>query len=290
MKAVRVVRPSTLTLSTRGRGPSGDCRSDTIPFFTSPLWGGRNAQRSGWGGTARAVFPLLLLVCLSASGPYMGSLSPPDLARIRTVAIISAVGESFAFERVRPSTFEWSAPPDTRYLEVSDWKIDDNVTREVTSLLSKRVTIKKVFFQRADFGTWNYAILRQNIFKLNGDPGIDAYILILRDWHYDAIGHSVHDLQGLGLYRRELPSGENPEGIYASYRVVVIDANTGAIFASREASMPDGSLPWTRTPASLWPKTPNDLTDVQQKTLSADLTRLIDDTLPRTLAEIRLSN
>ena len=209
---------------------------------------------------ARIGLVLLLALGLSASGPYIGTLSPPDLARIRTVAIISAVGESFAFERVRPSTFEWFAPPDTHYLEISDWKIDDDVTRQVAALLPKRVAVKKVFFQRADFGTWNYAILRQNIFKLNGDPGIDAYILILRDWHYDAIGHSVHDLQGLGLYRRDLPPGDGPEGLYASYRIVVIDANTGAIFASRTAQMPDGSLPWTQTPPSFWPKTPNDLT------------------------------
>jgi hypothetical protein len=70
----------------------------------------------------------------------------------------------------------------------------------------------------------------------------------------------------------------------------VIDANTGAVYASREAVMPDGSLPWTQTPASLWPKTPNDLTDAQQKALSADLAHLIDETLPRTLAGIRLAN
>ncbi len=240
------------------------------------------------GGVARAAFLLVLLFGLSASGPYIGALSPPDLARIRTVAIISAVGESFAFERVRPSAFEWFAPPDTHYLEISDWKIDDDVTREVTALLSKRVAIKKVFFERADFGTWNYAILRQNIFKLNGDPGIDAYILILRDWHYDAIGHSVHDLQGLGLYRRDQASGEASEGIYASYRIVVIDANTGAIFASRAAEMPDGSLPSMQTPPSLWPKTPNDLSATQQKLLSADLALLIEKTLPRTLAGMRL--
>jgi hypothetical protein len=239
---------------------------------------------------ARIGLVLLLALGLSASGPYMGALSPPDLARIRTVAIISAVGESFAFERVHSSTFEWFAPPDAHYLEISDWKIDDDVTRAVTAILSKRVTIKKVFFQRVDFGTWNYAILRQNIFKLNGDPGIDAYILILRDWHYDAIGNSVHDLQGLGLYRRDVLSGESPEGVYASYRIVVIDANTGAIFASRAAAMPDGSLPWMKTSQSLWPKTPNDLTDAQQKSLSADLALLIGETLLRTLAAMKLTN
>ena len=239
---------------------------------------------------ARLGLALLLTLGLSASGPYMGVLSPPDLARIRTVAIISAVGESFAFEYVRPSSFEWFSPPDTRYLEISDWKIDDDVTREVTELLSKRIAIKKVFFERADFGTWNYAILPQNIFKLNGDPGIDAYILILRDWHYDAIGNSVHDLQGFGLYRRDTASGKSTEGIYASYRIVVIDANTGAIFASREAAMADGSLPWMQTPPSLWPKTPNDLTVAQQKSLSADLAVLIEKTLPRTLAGMRLTN
>ena len=237
---------------------------------------------------ARIGAALLLALGLSASGPYMGSLSPPDLARIRTVAIISAVGQSFAFERVKPSAFEWFAPPDTRYLEISDWKLDDDITRQVTTLLPKSVTVKNVFFERADFGTWNYSILRQNIFKLNGDPGIDAYVLILRDWHYDAIGHSVHDLQGLGLYRRDADG--NAEGIYASYRIVVIDANTGAIFASREAVMPDGSLPWMQTPSSLWPKTPNDLTDAQQKTLAADLALLIGKTLPRTLAAIKLTN
>lgn len=237
---------------------------------------------------ARTGLALLLALGLTGSGPYMGTLSPPDLARIRTVAIISAIGESFAFERVRPSAFEWFAPPDTRYLEISDWKIDDDVTRQVSALLSKRVAIKKVFFERADFGTWNYAILRQNIFKLNGDPGIDAYILILRDWHYDAIGHSVHDLQGFGLYRRDSTSGEVPNGVYASYRIVIIDANTGAIFASRAAEMPDGSLPWMETPASLWPKTPNDLTDAQQKSLATDLALLIGKTLPRTLAGMKL--
>jgi hypothetical protein len=239
---------------------------------------------------ARAGFAILLMLGLSASGPYMGSLSPPDLARIRTVAIISAVGQSFAFEQVHPSAFEWFAPPDTRYLEISDWKIDDDVTREVTAMLPARVTVKKVYFQRADFGTWNYALLRKHIFELNGDPGIDAYILVLRDWHYDAIGHSVHDLQGLGLYRRDSAADKTPEGVYASYRIVVIDANTGAIFASREAAMPDGSLPWMETPASLWPKTPNDLTPAQQKALSADLTLLIGKTLPRTLAGIKLTN
>lgn len=239
---------------------------------------------------ARIGVALFLALGLSASGPYMGSLSPPDLARIRTVAIISAVGQSFAFERVRSSTFGWFAPSDTHYLEISDWKIDDDVTREATALLSKHIAIKKVFSERADFGTWNYAILRQNIFKLNGDPGIDAYILILRDWHYDAIGHSVHDLQGLGLYRRDVASGEAPEGVYASYRIVVIDANTGAIFASHAAEMPDGSLPWMQAPFSVWPKTPNDLTDTQQKLLSADLALLIGKTLPRTLARIGLTN
>jgi hypothetical protein len=237
---------------------------------------------------ARIGLAILLTVALSASGP--GALSPPDLARIRTVAIISAVGQSFAFERVHPSSFEWFAPPDSRYLEISDWKIDDDVTREITAALSGRVTIKKVNFQRADFGTWNYAWLRQRVFELNGDPGIDAYILVLRDWHYDAIGNSVHDLQGLGLYRHDSQSGENREGVYASYRIVVIDANTGAIYASRAATMPDGSLPWTPTQPSLWPATPNDLTVAQQKSLEADLALLIGKTLPRALAGIRLTD
>jgi hypothetical protein len=231
---------------------------------------------------------MLLALGLSASADSR-TLAPPDLAKIRTVAIISALGQTFSFENVRPWTFEWMGPPKTRYLEISDWKIDDTITKDITSALAKRITVKPSKFREGDFSTWDYASLRQQIFLLNDDPNIDAYILVLRDWHWDAIGASGHDLQGLGLYRRDYTSGEKRYGLFASYRIAVVDANTGAVYASSAVTMPDGKLPWADAPATLWPSTPNDLTPAEQKALSDGVTKLIAATLPRALAEMKLT-
>ncbi len=227
---------------------------------------------------------------LGAAGVYTGALSDKDRGRIRTVAIVSAIGRTFAFEHVRNGVFEWAGPPDAHYLEISDWGLDDTVTREIAAKLSQHFTVKKVVFQPADFGTWDSSTLKQRVFGLNGDPDIDAYILVLRDWRHDEIGNSVHDVNGLGLYRRDMAEGPPREGLFAAYRIVAIDANTGDIFASRPALTPDGALPWMQTPPTLWPRTQNDLTDAQKAALQTGVTRLIDETLLRTLTEMNLAH
>lgn len=232
----------------------------------------------------------LVVLALALSGSAdVTRLAPDDLAKIRTVAIISAVGQSFSFEKVGRGALEWFGPPDTRYLEISDWNIDDQVTRAIEGALAKRIVVKASRYKEADFSTWDYASLRQQIFLLNDDPGIDAYIVVLRDWHWDAIGKSVHDLQGLGLYTREYSRGSRSSGVFAAYRVVVIDANTGEIYASRPVLDPHGDLPWMEAPASLWPRTPNDLADAQRKILQSDVAKLVDESLPRALAEMKLT-
>ena len=71
--------------------------------------------------------------------------------------------------------------------------------------------------------------------------------------------------------------------------MVVVNALTGDIMASRAARMPDGHLPWLQVNATLWPKTPNDLTDTQRAILIADEKQLIEKTLLQTLKEINLA-
>jgi hypothetical protein len=133
VKAVRVVRPSTLTLSTRGRGPVGaTVVSADDSLLHLPLVGRSERAAFRVGGGRAQYFAFLLLAGSFRLRPLHGLAVAAGPCAHPDGAIISAVGESFAFERVRPSTFEWFAPPDTRYLEISDWKIDDDVTREVT--------------------------------------------------------------------------------------------------------------------------------------------------------------
>ena len=213
--------------------------------------------------------------------------APQDLRHIKTIAVISALGNTFCFSMSGDTSIEYLGPPDSHFLEISDWKLDALVARDVTAALAKHFTIKPVTFETANFSSWNDTLLRRASLDLNGDPAIDAYVLILRDWHWDEIGYSVHDLGGLGLYRRD---GVHPKiGIFASYRVVIVDALTGDTIASRAATLGNGALPWLAVAPALWPQTQDDLTDGQRATLLADETKLIEATLLPTLARLNLA-
>jgi hypothetical protein len=236
---------------------------------------------------ASVLFAALLL---SAGGPYTTRLSPLDTRTIKTVAVISALGNTFLFEHVSAKDFEWLGPPDSRFLEVSDWAIDPLIEKAATAALAKRFTVKPIVFRPADFSTWDYSNLKSAALGLNGDPAIDAYVLILRDWRPDEIGYGVHGLGGLGLYRKDRSSGHPKLGVFASYRIVVVDALTGDTIASHTALLPGDKLPWLPEDAALWPKTPNDLTEPQRAALAAAETKLIEATLLPTLSAMRLAH
>lgn len=235
--------------------------------------------------TASAILLLLAAIFCGAGGPYEGALSPDDLRHLRTIAVISALGGSFQFERIPNGGLAWLGPPDSHFLEISDWGLDPLVARTVSASLAGRFAIKPIAFRPVDFSSWNYALLKHSALNLNGDPGIDAYVVVLRDWRADEIGHSSYAVGGLGLYRRR----GAPYGVFASYRIVVVDALTGDTIASRAALLPDGRLPWLRADQSLWPKTANDLSEAQRTTLAADERQLIGATLLPTLKQMDLT-
>lgn len=236
---------------------------------------------------AAAIGIILAAFGLGAAGPYSGRLGADELRHIKTVAVVSAVGHSFLFQHVQNHPWEWLGPPDSHFLETSDWALDPLITRETTAALSKQFAVKQIVFEPANFSNLDFAQIRRAALDLNADPAIDAYVLILRDWRVDEIGYSVHALGGLGLYRRD---GAHPKfGLFASYRVVVVDAITGDTIASRPAVTRAGKLPFLPVDSSLWPKTQNDLTDAQRATLRADETRLIQATLLRTLEQLGLA-
>ena len=238
---------------------------------------------------AAAIGVCVAALLLGASGPYTTRLSPLDTRAIKTVAVISALGNTFLFERVPDKVFAWLGPPDSHFLEISDWKIDPSIEKTVSAALARRFAVKPIVFRPADFSTWDYSGLKRASLDLNGDPAIDAYVLILRDWRPDEIGYSVHELGGLGLYRKDRPGGHAKLGVFASYRIVVVDALTGDTIASRAALLPENKLPWLPEDPALWPKTPNDMTEAQRAALSAAETKLIDATLLPTLAAMRLA-
>jgi hypothetical protein len=223
------------------------------------------------------------MVLLGAQGQYTTRL-PPHTG-IKTVGIISAIGESFMFEHVSASPLQWLGPPDSSFLEIGDWGIDARVTREAAQALSKTFAVKPVAFEEAGFDNWTWPRLLDHIRQLPlPTDGIDAYVVILRDWRSDEIGGSAQQIAGLGLYRMD---GDRPRtAVFACYRIAVIDARDDTILASRAVLARDGKLPWLSVAPSLWPKTQNDLTAPQTAILEKDSRALIDQTLAPALNQM----
>ena len=139
----------------------------------------------------------VLALGLSASGPYMGR------CRRRICAHPNGRDHFGVGKELRVRTREAYR---VRMVRAAGYALSRNLRLEARrrynasgdDAAAEAFTVKNVVFQRADFATWNYSISAQNIFNLNGDPDIDAYVLILRDWHNDEIGYSVQSCTASG--------------------------------------------------------------------------------------------
>jgi hypothetical protein len=225
-------------------------------------------------------------VLLCGAGAYTGTVPPPERAQIKSIGIIAAIGDTCMFERIHRGLADAVNPPQASFLEISDWGLDDHVAQLTSTLLGKRLQMQTITFEHQDFDTWTYARLARHIRELpEPETPIDAYLLILRDWRADEIGHSDSELAGMGVYQ----SDGGPAfrlGVFAAYRLVLLDARDGSLMATRSALSPSGKLPWMPAQRLLWPHTQNDLSPAQGTMLQADFTRLIDQSLPRTLEQV----
>jgi len=215
----------------------------------------------------------------------------PARPNIKSIGIIAALGDTCMFERVPPSRFEWIAPPEASFLEISDWGIDDSITRAIAAKLGAHHAVQAIAIEHQNFDTWTYSSLMRHIRELPvPETPVDAYLVVLRDWRGDEIGRSDHQLGGLGLYRRDYHNGNPRVGAFISWRLVLLEADSGTIIASRAALLPNGALPRLAATQALWPPTQNDLSDAQRRELQADFKKLIDASLPPTLRQIGLGN
>jgi len=239
--------------------------------------------REGRKSTFRVVLAILPALLLGAWFPT------PAHTDIRSIGIIAAIGDSCMFEHVTDKPFEWIGPTNASFLEISDWGIDDEVTKTIAAVLAPAYRTQSIAIEHQDFDTWTHDSLQRRIHELPvPETPVDAYLLILREWQSDAIGGSDHQLGGLGFYRRDFPGGRHRYGLFASYRLVLMEPDRGVILASRVAVLPNGHLPWLPVSLPLWPRTQNDLTDMQRDTLHADLLKLIGASLPATLRQLGL--
>jgi hypothetical protein len=237
---------------------------------------------------------LLLLALLGACAAV--DASQPKLAAIKTIGVISAMGDEFTLTKAGLTGFGNSA----QSVSIESWGIDDLIVSRANSLLSRRFEVHPVTYRRAAFAAveGDSAVAAVNL--LRDDPikklipaevsplGLDAYLIITKA--KSTYGSTARTVAGFGVINRTAVFGSYPQ-IHALYMVRLIDGHEFNLIAKRSASPLDNTEvvrlagPSRPVDDSFLP-TANDA--VRNEQLKAAIIDLIERSLPTTLLDMGL--
>ncbi|SRR5258708_20644536 len=172
----------------------------------------------------------VVVLALSLSACAMLETRETKLQAVKTVGIISAVGDEMNFARIGltgPNNANQSFP-------IGSWGLDDLIVQQATAALSGRFRVQQVSYQRAAFA----AIKDSPVAPVNlmrGDPlkklletevspqGLDAYIVIAKA--KSNFGGGARKVEGIGFVSYGTLLASYSE-IHVLYEIRVYDGKT----------------------------------------------------------------
>lgn len=238
----------------------------------------------------RALMIVGLLLVSACASP----VAPEKLAGIKTVGVISAVGDDFSFTNSRliaiTNTHSSGA--------FSEWNLDGVIAARAAALLAARYKVTPVVYDKSEFMTEKGVdpirssiadLTRPGIEDMVRDTvkpqGLDAYIVITRA-DSQVVGTNER-VDGVGVMQTH-PFFSDRYLLHALYHITVIDGHQYTVIGSADAppvAPPCGYIigPCRDVSPSLWADKVDALTPSQQQQLRGDTQSLIDASLPLTL-------
>ncbi|HEY7978176.1 MAG TPA: hypothetical protein VID67_08270 [Rhizomicrobium sp.] len=215
-----------------------------------------------------------------------------DLANVKSVAIISALGDCLNMRDVEPvGTIFNTVHPEC--VPIESWGIDDLITQQLTTALSGRFAVKPVNYNRAVFYHLPWSPISgaqvpvEKQLRALTNPGVDAYIVVTRMALPNALGDDNNTyVDGLGIGHESSLFSQTTK-MFAIYTIRIIDAQTFKTLETEGAHLPKtGFLP--RVPIvdvdkSLWSPSARDMTDDQEAKARERLTALVQESIGSTL-------
>ena len=239
---------------------------------------------------------LVLSVALAACASFETSES--KLRSIRTVGIVSAVGDEFNVTRAGLTGLN----SDDRRYAIASWDIDGLIVRQSEAALSRRFQIEPLTYQRDAFANPGKRspfapinLVREDALKallrnqLSSQPR-DAYIVIVKA--KSSIGPSNRTVEGIGAVAYDAVLGSSHQ-LHALYEIEVVDGHSFDVIEARAAAPLDEvglerlAGPSRLVDASLMPSA-GDV--ARNDVLRESITDLIERSLPRTLRDLRLTD
>jgi hypothetical protein len=216
---------------------------------------------------------------------------PPEkkpFPAFKSVALFSVIGDQITLEHSGMFFAHGSYP-----LAVTDWHVDDAVTKTIAANLDKRFTVKPA---SADM----MALQQAHVLDADGKsdpkfPGltasqdVDAYIVAVKIHGACPIGQ--HSCDGIGLINSTLPA-DSATGVFANYALAVIDAHTLKWLAWQAGMMPPSrakSRPFSTVPDVAWPDKPPVMNAEQMSTVHTALDDVLKDSIPETMMGLGLT-
>jgi hypothetical protein len=240
-----------------------------------------------------ALFALLLSGCANIDAP------PVKLQALKTVGIISAVGDEFTLTQAGLTGL---ADNEQRF-SIEPWGLDDVIVARASALLSPRFQVQPVTSPRVSFAARQRSspiagmdLLREDstkeLIRTQVTPqGLDAYVVIAKaPSKYGSRGRSI---AGIGIINRNAVFGAYAQ-LYTLYVITVIDGHDFTVIGKRTAAPLDGddivklSGPNRQVDTSLLPTAGN--APASNEGLKSAVVDLLDRSLPMTLHDLRLSD
>jgi hypothetical protein len=242
-------------------------------------------------------FATTLLVALNVSACATFQTGETKLQAIKTVGIISAVGDEMSFARTGltgPNNRTQSFP-------IGSWGLDDMIVQQATAALSGRFQVQPVSYKRAAFAAVKDSpvapvnLIRGDVFKKLvqtevSPQGLDAYIVITKA--KANFGGGGRKVEGIGFitYGTLLASYSQ---IHVLYEIRVYDGKTFDVIEKMTAPPLDNAAevrlqgPSRQVDDSYSPSTGD---PARNENLHGAITDLIGRSLSTTLSDMHLAD
>lgn len=237
---------------------------------------------------SRMAGALALAALLCSSGAQAGD----DLASVKSVAIVSAIGDCLQLRDISGSGVLYSGF-ETGCVNISNWGLDEAITKQIATALSNRFTVKPVRYNRAGFTHVPYSPIpdsqppvKKQLQALT-NPGVDAYVVVTKLPTQGAIGESTQQLAGLGLGHESGIMFSGSTKMYAFYTIRIVDAHSFETLETEGAHLPKTGL-FPRVPVEdvsndVWARHPKDMTAAQLAQLRPLMTKMVSESIGSTL-------
>lgn len=222
---------------------------------------------------ARTIAASMVYFALAAAGPT--AAAKDAYADVHSIGVVSTVGHRLYLNRVGLAGVEL----ETSSLDVSMWRIDEQIERWVAEILAPRFAAKPVALPPEALAACSMVGKCKPVFPADG--GVDAYLLVLPEEQKDPYTMQHWFCSGMHAMRHNVWPLSPVHDLFVTYGVAAFDAKTGKRIDYGTSG------PWIRMVPGEWTD-PATLTEQQWTNLRSTVLRDFAVTLPYTLARANL--